>query len=51
VSRHGTFVGKGYDCGGLFCLSLMDVCNNVINIVSVCDETDLWDSRLSHVNF
>jgi hypothetical protein len=27
VSKHGTFVGKGYDCGGLFRLSLHDVCN------------------------
>jgi hypothetical protein len=48
VSRHGTFVGKGYDCGGLFRLSLMDVCNNVV--VSVCNETHLWHSHLCHVN-
>jgi hypothetical protein len=40
VSRHGTFVGKGYDCGGLFRLSSMDVCNNVVNSVSIYDETD-----------
>ena len=26
VSRHGTFVGKGYDCGGLFRLSLLMMC-------------------------
>jgi hypothetical protein len=26
VLKHGTFVGKGYDCGGLFHLSLHDVC-------------------------
>jgi hypothetical protein len=51
VLRHGTFVGKGYDCGGLFRLSLMDVCNNAVTFVSVCDETDLWHSRLCHVNF
>jgi hypothetical protein len=51
VSRHETFVGKGYDCGGLFCLSLMVVCNNVVNVVSVCDETNLWHSRLCHANF
>jgi histone deacetylase 1/2 len=51
VSRHGTFVGKGYDCGGLFRLSLMDVCNNIVNSVSICDETDLRHSRLCHVNF
>jgi hypothetical protein len=51
VSRHGTFVGMGYDCGGLFRLSLMDVCNNVVNSVSICDEIDLWHSCLCHVNF
>ena len=26
VSRHGTFVEKGYDCGGLFRLSLLMMC-------------------------
>jgi hypothetical protein len=51
VSRHGTFVGKGYDYESLFRLSLMDVCNNVVNYVSVCDEIDLWHSHLCHVNF
>jgi hypothetical protein len=51
VSRHGTFVGKSYDCGHLFRLSLMDVCNNIMNSVSICDEIDLWHSRLCHVNF
>jgi transposase InsO family protein len=50
MSRHGTFVGKGYDCGG-FRLSLMDVCNDVVNAGSVCDETYLWHSSLCHVNF
>jgi transposase InsO family protein len=51
TSRHGTFFGKGYDCGGLFRLSLMDVCNDDVNAISVCDETYLWHSRLCHVNF
>jgi hypothetical protein len=37
VSRHGTFIGKGYDCGGLFRLSLLDdVYNKVVNNVNVC---------------
>ena len=31
VSRYGLFVGKGYDCGGLFRLSLEDFCNKVVN--------------------
>ena len=45
VSRHGTFVGKGYDCGGLFRLSLLDdVCNKVVNNVNVSDESNIWHS-------
>jgi hypothetical protein len=35
VSRYGTFVEKGYDCGDLFRLSLPDdVCNKVVNNVN-----------------
>jgi hypothetical protein len=41
VSRHGTFIGKGYDCGGLFRLFLFDVCNKVVNIANISDESDL----------
>ena len=26
VSKHGQFIGKGYDCGGLFRLSLANFC-------------------------
>ena len=45
VSRHGTFVGKGYDCGVLFRLSLLDdVCNKVVNNVNVSDELNKWYS-------
>ena len=52
VSRHGTFVGKGYDCGGLFRLSLLDdVCNKVVNNVNISDESNIWHSRLCHINF
>jgi hypothetical protein len=52
VSRHGTFVGEGYDCGGLFRLSLLDdVCNNVVNTVNISNESDLWYSCLCYVNF
>jgi hypothetical protein len=51
VSRHGTFIGKGYDCGGLFRLSLLDVCNKDVNIANISDELDLWHARLYHVNF
>jgi hypothetical protein len=41
VSRHGTFISKGYDCGGLSRLSLLDVCNKVVNIANISDESDL----------
>jgi hypothetical protein len=51
VSRHGTFISKGYNCGGLFRLSLLDVCNKVVNIANISDKSDLWHSRLCHVNF
>jgi hypothetical protein len=33
LSKYGTFFGKGYDSGGLFRLSLHDVCNKSVNNV------------------
>jgi hypothetical protein len=51
VSKHDTFVGKGYDCGGLFHLSLHDVCNKIVNSVNFSDESDLWHSRFWHASF
>ena len=53
VSKYGTFVGKGYDSGGLFRFSLNDMCNNhnVVNHISEKDESNVWHSRLCHVNF
>ena len=51
LSKFGTFVGKCYESGGLFRLSLSDVCNKVAyNIINI-DETNVWHSRLCHVNF
>jgi hypothetical protein len=41
VSRHDTFIGKGYDYGCLFRLSLFDVCNKVVNIANISDKSDL----------
>jgi hypothetical protein len=32
-------------------LSLLDVCNKDVNIANISDESDLWHSRLCHVNF
>nr|AAV44166.1 putative polyprotein [Oryza sativa Japonica Group] len=53
VSKYGTFVGKGYDSGGLFRFSLNDMCNNhnAVNHISENDESNMWHSRLCHVNF
>jgi hypothetical protein len=50
LSKYGTFVGKGYDSGGLFRLSLHDVCNKFVNnVISI--ESYIWHSQLWHINF
>jgi hypothetical protein len=52
LSKYGTLVGKGYDCGGLFHLSLHDdMYNNIVNNAIIPDELNIWHSRLCHVNF
>ena len=51
ISKYGQFVGKGYECGGLFRLSLSDLCTKVINHVCHDNESDIWHSRLCHINF
>ena len=52
LSKYGTFVGKGYECEGVFRFSLEDFCDNVVNHVSTSvNETNVWHSRLCHVNF
>jgi hypothetical protein len=52
LSKYGTFVGKGYECGGMFRFSLEDLCDDVVNHVSTSnDETNVWHSRRCHVNF
>jgi hypothetical protein len=42
LSKYETFVGKGYDSGGLFHLSLHDTCNKSANNVS--NESNIWHS-------
>jgi hypothetical protein len=49
LSKYGTFDGKGYDSGGLFRLSLHDVCNKSVNNV-ISNELYIWHSRLCHNN-
>jgi hypothetical protein len=51
ISKYGQFVGKGYECGGLFRLSLSDLCTKVINHVCNDNESNIWHSRLCHINF
>ena len=51
LSKFGTFIGKGYNSGGLFRLSLSDDCNKVVNNVTNVDESNVWHSRLCHINF
>jgi len=53
MSKHGQFIGKGYDCGGLFRLSLADFCNKSVNHIcgTINDISSVWHSRLCHVNF
>jgi len=52
VSKFGAFIGKGYDSGGLFCLSTMDACNS-LNITTGLNKNsaDVWHSRFCHVGF
>ena len=53
VSKFGQFIGKGYECGGLFRFSLSDFCNKSVNHIcgGVSDDTSVWHSRLCHINF
>ena len=53
VSKYGQFIGKGYDCGGLFHLSLADFYNKSVNHIcgAINDDASIWHSRLCHVNF
>jgi transposase InsO family protein len=51
ISKYGQFVGKGYECGGLFRLSLSDLCTKVINVICNDNESNVWHSRLCHINF
>jgi len=53
VSKHGLFIGKGYECGALFCFSLSNYCNKSVNHIcgSVDDDASVWHSCLCHINF
>ena len=51
LSKYGTFIGKGYESGGLFRLSLSNACFISMNHVSHDIETNIWHSRLCHISF
>jgi hypothetical protein len=53
VSKHGQFIRKGYECGGLLRFSLSDFCNKSMNHIcgGVSDDTSVWHSHLCHINF
>jgi hypothetical protein len=57
VSKFGLFIGKGYVCGGLFRLSVVEDCNKFVNLTSCLNseysdgEAIVWHSRLCHINF
>ena len=52
VTKYGLFVGKGYESGWMFRLSLADFCNKVVNhIHSNVNESEVWHSRFCHISF
>jgi hypothetical protein len=53
MSKFGTFVGKSYESGGLFHLSVLNNHSSYhVNVVYINDSiNDIWHSHLCHVNF
>jgi len=51
LSKYDIFVVKGYESGGLFCLSLTNTCFNSVNHMSHDIDTNIWHSCLCHINF
>jgi hypothetical protein len=54
MSKCGQFIGKGNECGGMFCFSVSDFCNKSVN--NICDRINesyasVQHSRLCHLNF
>jgi hypothetical protein len=44
LSKYENFVGKGYECGGLFRLSLLEDSNNVVNSILNFEKSNVWHS-------
>jgi hypothetical protein len=57
VSKFGLFTSKGYVCGGLFHLLVIEDCNKFVNLASCLNseysdgEAIVWHCRLCHINF
>src|SRR5438132_13483008 len=53
ISKHGLFMGKDYECGGLFRVFLLDYCNKSVNHIydSVDDDASVWHWCLCYINF
>jgi hypothetical protein len=49
-TKSGSFVGKGYECGGMFRLSVVDTTANIFCSSYSNNNIDLWHSHLCHVN-
>jgi hypothetical protein len=57
VSKFGLFTSKGYVCGGLFHVLVIEDCNKFVILTSCLNseysdgEATVWHSRLCHINF
>jgi hypothetical protein len=54
VSKCGQFIGKGYECGGLFHFSVSDYYHKSVNLISDRineSNASVWHSRLCYLNF
>jgi hypothetical protein len=51
LSKFGTFIGKGYESGGLFRLSLCESDVKYVNHINNHDEANMRHSWLCHINF
>jgi hypothetical protein len=51
LSQFGTFIGKGYESGGLFRLSLCENTVKFVNHINNHDDVNIWHLRLCHINF
>ena len=51
ISKSGMYVGRGYVVNGLFKMNVMVMKNmNKSTLAYVCESSNLWHSRLGHVN-